>query len=106
MPRPVTITLNHDLGLEEARKRFREGSGNLQQQLAGGMMFKFSENWETDDRLTFVAKGLGQTITGEIDIFPQHVRITASLPGLLASLAETVAGRVEKQGKLMLEKKS
>lgn len=105
MPRPVTVTLNHDLGLEEARKRFREGSGKLQQQLAGGMMFKFSENWETDDRLTFVAKGLGQTITGEIDIFPQHVRITASLPGILASLAETVAGRVEKQGRLMLEKK-
>ena len=106
MPRPVTVTLNHDLGLEEARKRFREGSGKLQQQLAGGMMFKFSENWETDDRLTFVAKGLGQTITGEIDIFPQHVRITASLPGLLASIAETIAGRVEKQGRLMLEKKS
>ncbi len=105
MARPVTITLSHDLGLEEARTRFREGSGKLQEQLSGGMVFKFNENWETDDRLTFVAKGLGQTITGEIDIFPQHVRITATLPGILASLAETIAGRVEKQGKLLLEKK-
>ena len=106
MARPVTVTVSHDLGHDEARIRFREGSSKLQQQLAGGMMFKFSENWESDDRLTFVAKGLGQTITGEIDIFPQHVRITATLPGILASLAETIAGRVEKEGKLLLEKKS
>ena len=69
------------------------------------MVFKFSENWETEDRLTFIAKGLGQTITGEIDIFPQHVRITATLPDILASIAETIAGKVEKQGKLLLEKK-
>lgn len=106
MPRPVTVTVSHDLGLEEARKRFREGSGKLQDQLSGGMaMFKFSEQWETEDRLTFTARGLGQTITGEIDIFPQHVRITATLPGLLASIAETIAGRVEKQSQILLEKK-
>lgn len=105
MGRPVTVTVSHDLGIEEARRRFRDGAGKLQEQLAGGMMFKFSENWETDDRLTFTARGLGQTITGEIDIFPQHVRITATLPGVLAAIAETIAGRVEKQGRLLLEKK-
>ncbi len=105
MARPVTVTVSHDLGLEEARQRFRDGAGKLQEPLAGGMMLKFTETWETDDRLTFTAKGLGQTITGEIDIFPQHVRITATLPGILASLAETIAGRVESQGKLLLEKK-
>ena len=104
MARPVTVTISHDLGIDEARQRFREGAGKLQEQLAGGMMFKFSETWETEDRLTFTAKGLGQTITGEIDIFPQHVRITATLPGVLAAIAETVAGRVEKQGRLLLEK--
>lgn len=97
--------MSHDLGLDEARARFREGSEKLHQQLSGGMVFKFSENWETDDRLTFVARGLGQTITGEIDIFPQHVRITATLPGILASIAETIAGKVEKEGKLLLERK-
>lgn len=105
MPRPVTVTLSHDLGQEEARKRFQEGFGKLQQQLSGGMLFKFTETWETEDRLTFIAKGFGQTITGEIDIFPQHVRIIATLPGILASLAEIIAGRVESEGKILLEKK-
>jgi len=105
MPRPVTLVLSHDLSQEEARRRFREGFDKFSREFAGGMMFKFKETWETEDRLTFIARGLGQTITGEIDIFPQHVRITATLPGLLANLAETIMGRVEKQGQILLEKK-
>lgn len=105
MPRPVTVTISHDLGQEEARRRFRDGFGKFRDEFTGGMMFQFTEKWETEDKLTFSAKGLGQHITGEIDIFPQHVRITAVLPGLLASLAETISGRVEKQGQILLEKK-
>lgn len=105
MARPVTVTISHDLGQEEARKRMREGFAKLSTQLSGGMMLKFTETWETEDRLSFVAKGLGQNITGEIDIFPQHVRITAVLPGVLAAIAETITGKVEKQGQILLEKK-
>ena len=105
MSRPVTITLSHDLGLEEARKRVRDGFGKLKGQMTGGMMFKFSEEWQGDDKLVFTARGLGQNITGQIDIFPKHVRIEATLPGLLATIAETITGRVEKQGRLLLENK-
>ena len=105
MSRPVTITLSHDLGKDEAKKRVAEGFDKLKGAMTGGMMFKFTEEWTAADTLSFTAKGLGQHITGTIDIFPEHVRIIATLPGLLASLAETVAGRVEKQGKLLLEQK-
>lgn len=88
----------------------RDGFDNLKGALtggiSGGMAFKFSEQWTSADTLTITAKGLDQNITGSIDIFPQHVRIIATLPGLLASLAETVAGRVEKQGKILLEHKT
>ncbi|GGD16511.1 polyhydroxyalkanoic acid system family protein [Aquisalinus flavus] len=104
MARPVTITLSHDLGKEEARRRIEEGFAKLKGAMTGGMIFKFTESWE-DDKLSFIAKGLGQTITGEIDVFPAHVRIVATLPGLLASLAETITGKVEREGKLLLEKK-
>ena len=105
MPRPVTITISHDLGADEARNRVRDGFAKLQGQLTGGMMFKFTEEWTQENTLSFTAKGLGQNITGQIDIFPQHVRIDAVLPSLLATIAETITGRVEKQGKLLLEKK-
>lgn len=104
MARPVTITLSHDLGKEEARRRIDEGFAKLKGAMTGGMMFKFQESWD-EDKLSFTAKGLGQTITGEIDVFPAHVRIVATLPGLLASLAETISGKVEREGRLLLEKK-
>ncbi len=105
MARPVTVTIPHDLGKDEARKRLREGFDKLKGQMTGGMMFKFAEEWPTEDRLDFTAKGLGQNIAGQIDVFPQHVRIEVMLPGLLASIAEIITGKVEKEGRLLLEKK-
>lgn len=105
MPREVSVTLSHDLGKEVARQRIRDGSARLQSQLGGGFAFKFSETWTSDDQLTFEARGLGQHITGTIDIFPAHVRIVATLPGLLASVAEIITGKLEKEGTILLEKK-
>lgn len=104
MARPVTIMLNHDLGKDEARRRVEEGFVKIQSSLAGGLRFRFTEQW-TGDHLTFSAKGMGQNITGELDVFDAHVRIVVTLPGLLAGLAETIAGRVQKQGQILLEKR-
>ena len=105
MPRDVSVTLSHDLGKEVARQRVKDGSAKLQSQLGGGFAFKFSETWTSEDQLTFEAKGLGQHVTGKIDIFPAHVRIEATLPSLLASVAEIITGKLEKEGTLLLEKK-
>ncbi|MEL6360204.1 MAG: polyhydroxyalkanoic acid system family protein [Pseudomonadota bacterium] len=105
MPRPVTVTLSHDLGKEEARQRINDGFDKLKSQMTGGMMFKFIETWDAEDRLSFTAKGLGQTITGSIDVFPAHVRIEAVLPNILAAVAEVITGKLQKEGTLLLEKK-
>ena len=105
MARPVTVTLSHDLGADGARQRLRDGFGKIKQSLSGGMVFAFEETWTGENQLRFQAKGLGQTIDGVIDIFPQHVRIEAILPGVLASLAEIITGKLEKEGTLLLEKK-
>lgn len=105
MSRPVTITISHELGKEGARQRVRDGFDKLKSQMTGGMMFKFTEEWTSEDTLAFDAKGLGQNITGRIDVFPQHIRIEVMLPGLLATVAEAITGKVEKEGRLLLEKK-
>jgi len=105
MARPVTVTLKHDLGADDARRRLRDGFGKIKQSLSGGMVFAFDERWTGDNQLRFTAKGLGQTIDGVIDIFPQHVRIEAVLPGVLAALADIITGKLEKEGTLLLEKK-
>lgn len=105
MSRPVTVTISHELGADGARQRLRDGFGKLKSSLGGGMMLAFEEDWASDNQLRFTARGLGQTITGVIDIFPQHVRIEAKLPSVLASLAEIITGKLEKEGALLLEKK-
>ena len=105
MARPVTVTISHDLGKDAARTRIREGFDKLKGQMTGGMMFNFTEEWTSEDTLSFQAKGLGQNITGQIDVFPQHVRIVVTLPGLLATVAEAITGKVEKEGRLLLESK-
>ena len=105
MPRPVTVTISHDLGKDEARRRIAEGFEKFRTSLTGGMILKFSEEWSGADQLSFTAKGLGQTIIGKIDVFPQHIRIEATLPNILASIAETITGRMEQEGRLLLEKK-
>lgn len=105
MSRLVTITLTHDVGKAEAKKRIDEGFERLKSALGGGLVLSFTREWRGEDRLAFTAKGLGQNINGHIDVFPGHVRIEAMLPGLLAGIAEAIAGKVEKEGKLLLEKK-
>lgn len=105
MAKPVTVTLSHDLGKEEVRRRIREGIDELLAGLAGKMGVKVEEEWVSDDNLVFIAKGLGQRLTGKIDIFPEHVRIEVLLPGLLAAAAEKVTAKLQKEGTLLLEKK-
>lgn len=105
MARPVTVTISHDLGKDGARTRINDGFDQLKTSMTNGLMFKFTQEWTSEDTLSFAAKGLGQTIIGTIDVFPAHVRITATLPGLLASLAETISGKIEKQGQILLEQK-
>lgn len=105
MARLVTITLQHDVGKDEARRRLIEGFDKIKGALGGGLVLGFTQEWISADRLAFTAKGLGQAISGHVDVFPSHVRIEAMLPGFLASIAEAIAGKVEKEGKLLLEKK-
>ena len=105
MGRPVTVTIEHEHGIEGAKARIEERFGELENSIGGNMGLKFERAWE-EDRLSFTAKGMGQRIPGEIDVFPQHVRITVTLPTLLAGRAEALQGKMEKHGRIMLEDKS
>lgn len=106
MGRPVTITLDHDLGAVAAKQRIEERFEDLQASIAGNVGLTFERRWATDDQLAFTARGLGMKITGTIDVFPKNVRIIVVLPGLLAGMAEALKGRVQRDGQILLEDKS
>jgi Putative polyhydroxyalkanoic acid system protein (PHA_gran_rgn) len=106
MARPVTASIPHSLGKEEARRRIAEGFGRMRQQMIGGIgaMLSCEERWE-GDRLHFEAGGLGQKATGRLDVMEDSVRIELDLPEMLAALADKIVGRLKTEGQKLLEKK-
>jgi putative polyhydroxyalkanoate system protein len=103
MSRTVVVSVPHKLSRTEARHRLEQGFSRLTQQL-GGRMMAMEESWD-GDRLDFRAAALGQTITGHLDVLDDVVRIELELPAFLASLADSVSGRLKSEATLLLEKK-
>jgi putative polyhydroxyalkanoate system protein len=103
MSRPVSIDIPHNLGAAEAKTRIEAGFGQLQQQIAGGLA-QMEKHWE-GDRLTFSAKVIGQAISGRLHVLDDAIKMEIDLPPMLAMIADTIKGRVKKQGVLLLEKK-
>ncbi|MBC7768329.1 MAG: polyhydroxyalkanoic acid system family protein [Phycisphaerales bacterium] len=104
MGRPVTVSIPHQLGREEARKRVDASLDQFKAQLGSAGLGNIQHAW-TQDRLGFTAKALGQNIMGRIDVNDTDLKIEVELPGLLGGLAEKIAGRLKQQGTLLIEKK-
>lgn len=103
MTTPITISIPHQLGRAEARRRIETGFANFLQQLPGSGGTR-SERWE-GDRLTFSVSGMGQTLSGSVDVLDAAVTIEIQLPGVLGLLAGGLKGRLQKAGQLLLTRK-
>jgi Putative polyhydroxyalkanoic acid system protein (PHA_gran_rgn) len=103
MTQPLLVSIPHRLGKEEATRRLRSGLGNVRANYARLLTIE-EENW-SGDSVQFQVRSLGQSATGKIDVFDDHVQLEVTLPWLLAKFAETIAPAIRKQGTLMLEKK-
>ena len=103
MATPITVSIPHQLGRAEARRRIETGFANLIRQLplSGGAC---SEQWD-GDRLTFSVTGLGQTVSGTVDVFDAAVTMEIVLPGLLGLIASGLKQRLQKAGQLLLTRK-
>src|SRR5262249_32296983 len=109
MARPVSVTIPHNLGKVEARRRIDEGFGKMQQQMASGLgamgsMLSFKQSWE-GDQLNFEGGALGQKMTGRIDVRDDAVDIQIDLPDMLAAIADKVVGKLKSEAQILLEKK-
>jgi hypothetical protein len=104
MATPITITIPHKLGKAEARARIEQGFDQLKGQIASANLAQFEHAW-TDDRLSFSARTLGQTITGRLDVSDRDLKIEVDLPAFLVGLGDRIAGKLRREGRLLLEKK-
>jgi putative polyhydroxyalkanoate system protein len=92
----LTISIPHDLGREEARRRVQQQVDELRRQ-GGSLLSNFEDCW-TGDRLDFTAGALGQTLTGQAFVEVRAVRLEIALPWILSMLAGTVKQRIEQRG--------
>ena len=105
MPQPITVTISHQLGKAEARRRIETGFADVEKQIAAGpvRMLSLNQRWE-GDCLFLEGGGLGQKITGQIEVRDDAVVIQIDLPPMLAAFADAIAGRLKKQGQKLLGK--
>ena len=103
MTAPLTVSIPHQLGRAEARRRIESGFAKMIRVLPGGVGH-CSERWE-GDRLVFSVATLAQTVAGVIDVGDAAVTMEIQLPGVLGLIASGLKGRLQKAGQLLLTKK-
>ena len=103
MGQPLTISIPHRLGRDEAVRRIKSGFGDAKAHFAHLITIS-EERWD-DNRLSFRAGAIGQTASGVIDVRDDSVMVSVELSWLLARFAKAAAKVIGQQGTLMLEKK-
>jgi hypothetical protein len=104
MASPININIPHQLGVEEAKRRIERGFGELQSQIAAVRVADVHKAWE-GDLMRFGMKVAGQGLTGRLTVLASAIHIEIELPGILGAIANTIKGRLQKHGQLLLEKK-
>jgi hypothetical protein len=103
MATPVTISVPHRLGREEAVRRLKSGLSRMANNLGG--VIKIEQEVWSGDRLTFQMQGLGQSAAGTIDVRDDSLLIAVTLPWLLAKIADQFIPKLKREATLLLEKK-
>jgi Putative polyhydroxyalkanoic acid system protein (PHA_gran_rgn) len=103
MSTPVTATVPHWLGKDEAVRRLKSGLSRMANNL-GGIITIEQEVWR-GDQLTFQMRGLGQAASGTIDVREDSLLISVTLPWLLAKIADQFMPKLKQEATLLLEKK-
>jgi len=103
MSKPLIVSIPHQLGKQEAIRRLQTGMSQVQSQFSK-VLTAVEEKW-TDDRMDFRVGAMGQTVSGHLQVMDDQVRLEIQLPWILAMVAEKAKSLIQKQGRLMLEKR-
>jgi len=101
MAAPLTVSVPHALGKEEALKRLQSG---LEGAPVSSMFTLEQQPW-VDYRMPFVVRAFGQAIQGSLKVEDEAVRLEVVLPALLQKLWEPLKTVLLGRTKTLLEKK-
>lgn len=104
MGRPIAVSVPHQLGKTEARRRLAEGFAAIQSntKLGIGNILTMQDRWE-GDRLHVEASALGQKVSGQIDVLADSVQIRFETPDLLAAIANRILAELTAGTQRLLE---
>jgi putative polyhydroxyalkanoate system protein len=88
MPNAITITVPHNLGVEAAKARVSDQLTKMQRDYVN--MVAHSEVTWAGDVATVRVTALGQTVTAQVAVLNDLLRVDIQLPWLLAALSGTV----------------
>jgi hypothetical protein len=97
---PLTVTISHRLGRVEAKRRIENGLDAIRREI-GSYVRKIDYSWD-GYQLDFRISAMMQTITGQIEVYEDFVKVELALPRLLHLLGKTIAGRIERRGATLL----
>jgi hypothetical protein len=103
MSSPVTVSVPHRLGRQEAIRRLKAGLGRMRGNLSALVAIE-QEEWN-GDTLQFQMRGLGQSAAGTITVLDDSLRIEVVLPWLLAQAASRLLPMLRREATLLLEKR-
>ncbi|MEE4201692.1 polyhydroxyalkanoic acid system family protein [Erythrobacter sp.] len=99
----MRVSLPHNLGKDEVRRRMHERSHEIGGFFPPGMATVRTE-WPHEDRMDLFITAAGQRIDGGIDIAEDSVTIELDLPAMLGFLGGTIERAVRRHGGRLLEK--
>lgn len=103
MGQPFTASIPHRLGRAEATRRLQAGLSGVRQRFSRHVSI-VEEVW-TGAHLDFRIAALGQTAQGTLEVADDAVHLSVELPFMLDLIARKARDLIQKQGRLMLEKK-
>jgi hypothetical protein len=103
MRKPMTISIPHSLGREEAKRRLQSGLAKVRTEF--GERMKFVEEAWTEDKLDFRVTALGQSVDGFLDVRDDAVLVEVNLPWVLAMVAQKAETLIRSRGALLLGKR-
>lgn len=95
MPEPITVTISHSLGRDEARRRLDQSLGCVRARLPA-LVSSIDYDWN-EFRLDFRLTAMGQNIKGLTEVEDRLVRIQLSLPLLLRILSKVIIDRTRRE---------
>ncbi|AKQ42875.1 hypothetical protein CP97_13825 [Aurantiacibacter atlanticus] len=97
----MDIEIPHNLGREEVRRRLRENSHKIGDNIPGGMA-EVETSWSGEDRMDMSIGAMGQMLSGHIDIEDDKVIFHMLIPAALGFIKPMIDAAIRQQGQKLL----